>query len=264
MITGGAGFLGVQHAEAIAEMGGIPIIIDIEEDRIDAALDDLQSQGFKNCKGIVLDITDVDGCLRTVDSVVEEYGKIDVLINNAALAMKGLISQSVNTFSPIEDYPLEIWKLALTVNLTGTFLITQAVGKKMINQKKGVIINIASDLGVISPDWRIYEADKESGYEGVTFNTPIHYTATKTAIIGMTRHLATHWARYNIRVNAISFAGMYNEQDEAFVERLSSLIPLGRMAEKYEYKGVIVFLASDASSFMTGTNLIIDGGRSSW
>jgi len=119
-------------------------------------------------------------------------------------------------------------------------------------------------LGVIAPDWRIYEPDPEDDYQGIPFNTPIHYSTTKTAIIGFTRHLATHWAQHNIRVNAVSFAGMYNGQDPAFVERLSNLIPMGRMARRNEYKGAIVFLASDSSSFMTGANLIIDGGRTCW
>lgn len=264
LITGGAGFLGKQYAEAIAEMDGIPILLDLDSEKIESVLDELHTKGFGRCRGRVLDITDANTVRRTVGLILQEFEKVHVLINNAAFAMEGLINEGREAFSPIEDYPLDIWEMALKVNMTGTFLITQAVGQKMIKARQGVIINIASDVGVVSPDWRIYEPDETSGYSGVSFNTPIHYSATKAAIISMTRHLATHWAPYNIRVNALSIAGMEKNQDPQFIEKLSNLIPLGRMAQQYEYNGAIIFLASDASSFMTGANLVVDGGRTCW
>ena len=140
----------------------------------------------------------------------------------------------------------------------------QAVGKVMKSQQKGVVINIASDVAVISPNHNIYKADERFDYEGVDFNTPIAYSASKAGMLAMTRYLSTYWADDGIRVNSFSPAGVYRDQDPKFVERLSALIPLGRMAFAEEYKGPIVFLASDASSFMTGANLIVDGGRTIW
>src|SRR5262249_43578710 len=159
-------------------------------------------------------------------------------------------------FASFEEYPLDLWESALNTNLTGLFLCTQAVGRAMCRQGKGVVINIASDLSVIGPDHRIYE--------GENFNTPISYTVSKAAVLGFTRHLATYWAKKNIRVNALSPAGVFDGHAPAFVGKLASRIPMERMASKDEYKGAIVFLASDASSFMTGSNLIVDGGRTAW
>jgi NAD(P)-dependent dehydrogenase (short-subunit alcohol dehydrogenase family) len=157
---------------------------------------------------------------------------------------------------PFERYPLELWQRALDVNLTGMFLITQAVGRVMVRQRRGAVINMASDLALISPDHRIYE--------GESFNTPISYSVGKTGVMGFTRYLATYWAKRGIRVNALAQAGMYDGHDARFVKKLSSLIPLGRMAAKNEYQGAVLFLASDASSFVTGATLVADGGRTAW
>ncbi|MBI3637449.1 MAG: SDR family oxidoreductase [Candidatus Rokubacteria bacterium] len=211
--------------------------------------------GGRAC-AVTVDITDPDSVVAMATKVVERYGRIDILINNAAMTVRQGSESGSGYFAPFETYPLDLWEQALHINLTGLFLCTQAVGRVMVRQRRGVILNVASDLSVISPDHRIYEDEK--------FNTPISYSVSKTAVLGFTRYLATYWAQHNIRVNAISPAGVFDGHKPTFVRKLSSLIPLGRMAAKDEYRGAVVFLVSDASSFMTGANLVVDGGRSAW
>lgn len=245
LITGGAGLLGVKHAEAIREMGGTPILLDVDV----AKLRSLIAKYLVS----VCNIASWDVVGPSVDVILAVHHKIDILINNAFVT----VAQGIEGyFDPFEYYPLAMWEMALKTNLTGTFLITQAVGRQMVKQGKGVILNIASDVGVISPNHRIYE--------GMPFNTPLSYSMCKAAIIHMTKYLATYWADKGIRVNCLSPAGVYNNQPKEFVQRLSNLIPMGRMAQPDEYKAAVVFLVSDASSFMTGANLIIDGGRTCW
>lgn len=263
VVTGGAGLLGTKHAEAIAEMGGIPALVDLGRERCATAAHALGERFGVDAGAFVADITSKDAVAGCVADVTARYGRVDILINNAALTVKGGGEEIGEYFAPFEEYPLGLWETALRVNLTGTFLVTQAVGKVMVAQRRGVIVNIASDVGVISPDHRIYRG-LVSPSSGKPFNTPISYATTKAAIINFTRYLATYWAEHNIRVNALSPAGVYDGHDPEFVRRLSNLIPLGRMADRDEYKGAIVFLASDASSFMTGANLVIDGGRTAW
>jgi NAD(P)-dependent dehydrogenase (short-subunit alcohol dehydrogenase family) len=263
IITGGSGFLGLHFAEAIAEMGGFPILLDIDNDSITKAIKQLEKQGFK-ADGFILDLTDPIQVKATIDQINTKYAHVDVLINAAAFAMKSLVEGGEDFFAPFEEYDKGHWEVSLDVNLTGTFLITQAVGKVMKQHKKGVIINIASDVAVISPDHRIYEPDDRFDYKGVPFNTPIGYSVTKSGILAFTRYLATYWAKDGIRVNSFSPAGVYRNQDPKFVEQLAFRIPLGRMAFPQEYKGPIVFLASEASSYMTGANLVVDGGRTIW
>jgi NAD(P)-dependent dehydrogenase (short-subunit alcohol dehydrogenase family) len=261
IITGGAGMLGLRHAEAIAEMGGIPVLVDLQEERTKEAEEHIRQMFGGEALGIQTDITVKDQVQGLVARVMARYGRIDILINNVALTVKGGGAAFDDYFAPFESYPENLFELALRVNLTGAFLVTRAVGHVMVAQVRGVIVNIASDVAVISPDHRIYQG---MTYGGKPFNTPIAYSMSKAAILAFTRYLATYWARYGIRVNALSPAGVYDNHDPAFVERLSNLIPLGRMAHKDEYKGAIIFLCSDASSFMTGANLIVDGGRTAW
>ena len=263
VITGGAGFLGVHFAEAVAEMGGLPILLDVDQGAIDRGIAHLKEQDFQ-CDGFQVNLTDSVEVKGVVERLSEQYATLDVLINAAAFAMKNMQEGGERFFDPFEEYDRELWQVVLDVNLTGTFLITQAVGKIMRDKKKGVVINIASDVGIISPDQRIYEPDKRFDYEGVPFNTPIAYSTTKAGIISMTKYLATYWASDGIRVNAFSPVGVYRDHDPKFVEQLAFRIPLGRMAFPQEYKGPIVFLASEASSFMTGANLVVDGGRTIW
>ena len=255
LITGGAGLLGVKHAEAIAEMGGIPVLADIDGLRAEEAADKIKLGTGVGCYAVQVDITDSGQVYSVVRQVVERSGRIDILINNAAMTVRGGESHE-DYFAPFEFYPQGLWEEALRVNLTGMFLVTQSVGNVMCTQKKGVIVNIASDVGLISPDHRIYASEN--------FNTPISYAVSKAGMINFTRYLATYWADKNIRVNALCPAGVYHNHDPRFVEKLVYRIPMARMAHDDEYKGAIIFLVSGASSFMTGATLIVDGGRTSW
>jgi len=233
VITGGAGLLGKMHAEAVTEAGGTAILTDVVED--------------SDC--YYMDVTNKSSIREFVDKYLD---KVDVLINNAALNPKMSTKDETNRF---EDFDLDKWNNSLKVNLTGAFLCSQVFINKMIKDNtKGVVINVASDLGVIAPNQTIYEDDVK----------PVDYSVTKHGIIGLTKYLSTYFADKDIRVNSISPGGIYTNQSKDFVERLSKLIPMGRMANKDEYKGAIVFLCSEASSYMTGHNLILDGGRTVW
>jgi NAD(P)-dependent dehydrogenase (short-subunit alcohol dehydrogenase family) len=236
IITGGAGFLGQQHAEILKEAGCTPILADI-------------------CQGV--DITKPELVEKFLAIVLHEYGHVDILINNAA-NNPYLGTES----SRLETLTVEQWEADLAVGLTGAFVCSKIIGNEMAHRKSGVIINVASDLAVIAPDQRIYQ--KEGLPNDKQPVKPITYSVIKAGILGLTRYLATYWADCGIRVNAISPGGMYNGQPEEFIQKLNNLIPMGRMAHLNEYQGAILFLCSDASSYMTGANLIIDGGRSCW
>lgn len=263
IITGGAGFLGFHFAMGVSEMGGVPILVDLDQQNTEKATDSLIDMGH-SAFGYSLDICNQKQVEKTFSTIFSNHSHIDCLINGAAFAMKNMQDGGDDFFSPFEDYSLSNWQMSIDVNLTGTFLITQIVGKHMKDIRKGSIINIASDVAIISPDHRIYEADESMSYDGVDFNTPAAYSVSKAGILAFTRYLATYWAHDGIRVNSISPAGVFRNQDPKFVEALSSRIPLGRMANPEELKGPIVFLCSDASSYITGANLMVDGGRTIW
>ena len=263
LITGGAGMLGMKHAEAIAEAGGNVVLADLDEKKVLSAAEKIKEFFDVETLGVAVDMTQKEQVEGMVRKVCGRFRRIDILINNAALTVKGGSEDSKRYFAPFEEYPLDLWEKALEVNLTGMFLCTQAVGKVMIKQKGGVILNIASTAGVVGPDHRIYRGVKNP-YSGEPFNTPISYSTTKAGVINFTRYLATYWAEKKIRVNALSPGGVYDGHDEAFVKNYSSRVPLGRMANPDEYKGAVLFLVSDASSYMTGANLIVDGGWTAW
>jgi NAD(P)-dependent dehydrogenase (short-subunit alcohol dehydrogenase family) len=263
MITGGAGLLGRQHATALAAAGARVVLVDLADADPAAAAAAIPSPHGTDAAGIAADVTNKDDVEHAVGETVRRFGRLDILINNAAMTVKGGGAQSDQYFAKFEDYPLALWERALQVSLTGTFLCCQAAGRQMVAQQRGVILNIASDVGTISPDHRIYEG-MVSPHTGRPFNTPASYATAKAGLINLTRYLATYWARDHIRVNALSPGGVYNGHDPQFVKTLTERIPLGRMAEQDEYRGAVLFLVSDASSYMTGANLIVDGGRTAW
>jgi NAD(P)-dependent dehydrogenase (short-subunit alcohol dehydrogenase family) len=263
IITGGAGLLGRQHAHVLADAGAHVVLADLSEQDAVAAARDVTERTSIAALGVGVDVTNRDAVARAVAIAVERFGSVDILINNAALTVKTGGALAGDYFARFEDYPLELWQKALDVNLTGAFLCCQAVGRQMVSQGKGVILNIASDVGTISPDHRIYDG-VVSPHSGLPFNTPASYATTKAGLIHLTRYLATYWATAGIRVNALSPGGVFNDHDATFVRNLTERIPMGRMAKVDEYRGAVLFLCSDASSYMTGANLIVDGGRTAW
>jgi NAD(P)-dependent dehydrogenase (short-subunit alcohol dehydrogenase family) len=261
IITGGAGLLGTKHAEILAEAGATPVLIDLASADAAGRAESISKEFGVPAHGFTGDITDLKQLEGIRDAILDRFGRIDILINNAANNPK-METRGDKNFSRLEDFPIEIWEADLKVGLMGAFLCSRVFGTEMARRGKGVILNIASDLAVIAPDQRLY---RESGLpESRQPVKPVTYSVVKSGLVGLTRYLATYWSESGVRANAISPGGIYNNQPEEFVQRLSKLIPLGRMADKDEYKGAVLFLCSDASSYITGTNLIADGGRSCW
>jgi NAD(P)-dependent dehydrogenase (short-subunit alcohol dehydrogenase family) len=259
LITGAGGLLGPKHAEAVIEAGAIAIITDHHEDRASMRAKELNEKYGNKCAfSFYMDVT----CRRSIEEVVNKFDRIDVLINNAAKDPKVKKESGLTPDSRFETMTEEYWHEGLDAALNGTFLCSQIVSNKMLTNGGGVILNISSDLGVIAPDQRLYR--KEGIPENFQNVKPITYSAAKWAIVGMTKYLAVYFAQKNIRVNCLSPTGVYNDHPEGFVRKLSNIIPMGRMANIDEYKGAIIFLCSDASSYMTGENMIIDGGKSVW
>lgn len=293
LVTGGAGLLGRRYCEALLQMGAHVVIGDLDGARAEALAAELsalkmsdmleEAQSSKGepapssseqpkgavdrALGVRLDVAHPDSVNACVQAAVDAFGRLDILVNNAALTVRGGSEalSPADYFAPFEDYRLDIWNAALQTNLTGMLLCAQAAGKQMLRQAPpgGVVVNISSTYGVVAPDPRLYDGVK-SPYADTGFNTPVSYAVTKTAVLGLTRYLATYWGSKNIRVNALTPHGVFDNHDETFVRNFVYRSPMGRMARNDEYRGALLFLVSDASSYMTGANLIVDGGWTAW
>ena len=261
VITGGAGLLGIKHAEAVALAGGTPVLIDIAGSAAEECARHIGAQHGVPALGLRCDITRPLEVQALLQRVLDETGRVDILINNAANNPKAE-APSDAAWSRLERFSLEQWQADLAVGLTGAFLCSQTFGTEMARRGKGVILNIASDLAIIAPDQRIYR--RPDLLEDQQPVKPVSYSVVKTGLLGLTRYLATYWADKGVRVNAVSLGGVYNAQPDEFVQKLSELVPMGRMADVDEYQGSIVFLCSDAASYMTGANVVVDGGRTVW
>ncbi|MHB8470814.1 MAG: SDR family oxidoreductase [Gaiellaceae bacterium] len=261
VITGGAGFLGVRHGAAIAEFGGIPVLVDLRGDEAQAQAAKLARRFGVDALGLAADLTLEEAVENALTTVLERFGRVDILINNAANNPK-VVSEGGSPWSRLESFPLEVWQADLDVGLTASFLCSRVFGGEMARRGGGVILNIASELALIGPDQRLYRVPGLSDDQQPV--KPVSYPVVKAGLLGLTRYLATYWAEQGVRVNALSPGGVRETQDDTFVARLTELIPLGRMAEPDEYKGAIAFLVSDASAYMTGANLVVDGGRTAW
>jgi 2-deoxy-D-gluconate 3-dehydrogenase len=259
LVTGGSGFLGKQFTRALGEAGAKVVVADFDQAGADIHAEKLSEEGIEAI-AIQVDITDQNSVQNMVNQSVAKFGSVDILVNCAALNPKfdleNLDFQSENAF---ETYPLETWKTAIDVNLTGMFLACQAASRQMLKQNYGVIINISSTYGLVGPDQRLYERPKGPG-----LFKPVFYSVSKAGVLGLTRYLATYYAGKPIRVNALTPGGVFDQHDEIFVKAYSTRTVIGRMADKDEMNGAIVFLASKASSYMTGANLVVDGGWTAW
>ena len=263
LITGAAGLLGYEHAYALLESNCKIIITDIDFKRLTNLKQTLNHQ-FPNCEIYIyeMDVTSFESIKSVQKQLLAKNLSLDILINNAAIDPKVKESNSLDN-SRVENFSKEDWDLQISVGLTGAFQCCQIFGSFMASQKKGgVILNIASDLSVIAPDQRIYK--KKNLSDDVQPVKPITYSVIKSGLIGLTKYISTYWSDRNVRCNALSPGGVFNNQPEEFVEKISELIPLGRMANKDEYRAAIQFLCSEASSYMNGHNLVMDGGRSVW
>lgn len=262
IITGGAGLLGMSHADVIARAGGVPILLDLPSAAPQTRAQTLEDRYHIPALGIAADITCLESVEESLATILQRFGRVDILINNAANNPKVETSSNDQRFSRLEHFPIEIWEADLRVGLRGSFVCSRVFGSEMARRARGTIVNIASDLALIGPDQRLYHEENLPASEQPV--KPVTYSVIKSGLIGLTRYLATYWNDVGVRVNAISPGGVFNGQPPEFVQRLSSLIPLGRMAHLDEYQGAILFLCSDASSYMTGANLVVDGGRTCW
>lgn len=261
IVTGGVGLLGAEFCRTLAEAGAAVVVMDLNGSASQAVADSLTKSGYK-ALAIPTDITQPDSVNALVEKTLTEFGRLDILVNSAGLDPKfdpDAVKKGI-TPGAFEDYPLDLWNSALNVNLTGLFLITQACVKPMIAQgKKGSVINICSTYGLNGPDQRIYIKDGER----VAFK-PVYYTVTKAGVMGFTKYLAAYYAGTDIRVNALTPGGVFNNHEDYFVKNYSAKTIMGRMAHKDEMNGALLFLASDASSYMTGNNVVVDGGWTAW
>lgn len=264
VITGGGGLIGMKHAEAVMEGEGIPVLLDIVQGGMDRVVDTLKKEYGEDIKveTFVTDITDKAALNKVNDALLAKYGHVDGLINNAANNPKVEGGSKNLGATKFQDFPVDIWNDDMAVGLTGAMLCCQVFGYQMEKQGSGVIINISSDYGIISPNQNVYR--KEGLPEDEQTIKPVSYSVVKHGIMGLTKYLATYWGKKGIRVNTLCPASLQNGQDPAFVEKLSNLVPMGRMSNPDEYVGTVLYMLSNASSYMTGATVVLDGGRTIW
>lgn len=261
LITGGAGLMGPEHAAALLDIGARVVLADINAEALERVSADLRDTwGADQVTTLQMDVTSENSILEGKTAIEAAFGPVEILVNNAAIDPKVEAGSDVLERSRLEQFSRQQWDLEIAVGLTGAYLCAKVFGSAMAARGRGVILNVASDLSVFAPDQRLYR--KEGLPEDRQPVKPVTYSVIKTGLIGLTRYLAGYWAGQGVRANAISPGGVYNGQPDEFVARLTSLIPLGRMAEKDEYRAAVQFLCSDASRYMTGQNVVIDGGRS--
>jgi len=261
VVTGGAGLLGRRHCEALAAAGAVPVVVDLDGGRASDVAKELAETYDVDASSHVADVSNELSVERMRETVLDRYGRVDILINNAANDPK-VDDSGDPAWARLEKFPREQWDSDIAVGLTGAFLCSKVIGSELARRGGGAILNIASDLAVIAPDQRLYR--REGLADDAQPVKPVSYSVVKSGLIGLTRYLATYWAEAGVRVNAISPGGVRAGQPPEFLERIGNLIPLGRMAEPDEYMGVVLFLCSDAASYITGHNLVADGGRSIW
>ncbi len=259
IITGGAGILGSNFSRVLGENGSNIVIIDINKNAIEETIVKLENTIDKNkILGIKCDITKESDIKLALKKIIKKFGKVDILINNAATKTKNL----KNFFDDFENYKLTVWNEVMSVNIDSMFLMSKLVGKQMLKQNTSCsIIQVSSIYGLLAPDQRIYE---NSNYMNVKINTPAVYSVSKSAVIGLSKYLASYWGHKGIRVNTLIPGGVESGQNEEFKKNYSYRVPLRRMAKASEMESTILFLASDASSYITGQNFIVDGGLSCW
>jgi NAD(P)-dependent dehydrogenase (short-subunit alcohol dehydrogenase family) len=262
VITGASGLLGRKHAEAVAAFDGIPVLLDLSQDLLEEQAAMLRQRYSVNAAGFSVNITDETQVKNNAALLIKKFGKIDGLVNNAANNPK-VEDNLEKKFSRLENFQLDMWNQDIEVGLTGAFLCVKHYGHEIAqNPLGGVIVNISSDLGLIAPDQRLYSnPDLKTQNQSVK---PITYSVVKTGLLGLTRYIATYWTDKNVRCNAICPGGVENGQSETFINNVSSRIPMGRLAKHDEYQGTLIWMLSDASSYLNGAIVAVDGGRSSW
>jgi len=254
VIAGAANILGPEFVDALAQFGANIAVMDVNEERVKEVAEQVKNARGVETAAYTVDVTDQVEVEHAVENVLENFGKIDILVSAAA-------TKTENYFAKFPGYPLDDWNRVIEVNLGGSFIMAQAVVPHFIEAGKGSIINISSIYGVVGPDQRVYEG---SDYLGGQINTPPPYSASKAGVVGLTRYFATTLAQHGIRVNSITPGGVESGQNDEFIRRYSDRIPMGRMADRTELQGALVFLASDASSYITGQNIVVDGGLTAW
>lgn len=253
IVTGAAGQLGTEYVSTLLAAGASVAAFDIRFDNPRSKLAALESDRLIR---VPVDITKKDSIEKGLETVISKLGNPGILVNNAAIDAPP--NAPPTETGPFETYPETSWDAMMNVNLKGMFLCCQAIGGKMAAAGGGSIINISSIYGILSPDQRIYK------YKKPPFTKPVAYSVTKSGVLNLTRYLATYWAEQKVRVNTLTLAGVFNNQDAEFLKNYTVKVPLGRMADADEYNGAVLFLASDASSYMTGSNMVVDGGFSCW